>query len=87
MKLSMYSVKDHLTGFMSPVLEQNDAVAMRNFAMACDISRSDKSLMSWKPSDYSLYRIADFDSDTGALTPLIPPVLVCNGDSIGGSHG
>ncbi|WGL31259.1 nonstructural protein [Dipodfec virus UOA04_Rod_845] len=84
----MYCIRDSLVGFMTPVLEQNDAVAMRSFAMACDSFRSDKSLMSWKPSDYSLYHIADFDSETGLVSPITPPLLVCNGDSVavGGSH-
>ncbi|UPW41959.1 nonstructural protein [Dipodfec virus RodF1_56] len=85
MNLFMYSVRDALTGFMTPVLEQNDAVAMRNFSMSCDVARRDSSLMSWKPSDFSLYCIASFDSDTGILTPVNPVRLVCNGDSVGGN--
>lgn len=77
----MYCVRDCLTGFMSPTLEQSDPVAMRNFEMAVDSIKRDRSLMAFRPSDYSLYRIADFDSDTGEIVPTFPPVTVCTGDS------
>lgn len=78
MKYGMYCIRDVLTGFMTPVLEQNAACAMRNFRMAC--SRPD-SLMNHKASDFSIYHIADFDSDTGILYPISPIELVCNGGS------
>lgn len=84
MILSVYSVRDRLVGFLTPVLEQNDAIAMRNFSMACDKSSHDSTLMTWKPSDYSLYRIASFDSDSGLISPVSPPELVCSGDSFRG---
>lgn len=84
MMYSMYSVRDALTGFMTPVLEHNDPVAVRNFSMACDRIKADQSVMAWRPSDFALYRIAEFNSETGELRPLVPPVLVCNGDSVGG---
>lgn len=88
MKFFVYAVRDVLTGFMTPTLEQNDAVALRNFAMACDFSKRDVSLMAHKPSDFSLFRIASFDSETGVLSPIVPIELVCSGDSLGGqNHG
>lgn len=77
----MYSIRDRLTGFMTPVIEQSDPVAMRNFRMACDVHRCDSSVMSFEPSDFSLYHIADFDSSTGVLTPVSPVVLVCSAGS------
>lgn len=77
----MYSIRDRLVGFMTPTIEQSDPVAMRNFQMACDSAKRDRSLMAFRPSDYSLYRIADFDSDSGELIPSFPPVTVCSGDS------
>lgn len=81
MILHVYSVRDRLTGFMTPTVESSDPVAMRNFEMACSSLNRDKSLMSFKPSDYSLYRIADYDTDTGELIPSFPPVTICSGDS------
>lgn len=81
MLLHLYCVRDVLSGFMTPVLEQNDAIAMRNFQMACDSARSDQTLMTWRPSDYSLYRVASFDTDTGVISPVSPIEVVCVGGS------
>lgn len=78
MIFGVYSIRDVLTGFMTPVLEQNAASAMRNFRMAC--SRSE-SLMNHAPSDFSIYHIADFDSSTGIITPISPIQIVCVGGS------
>lgn len=83
MILRMYSIHDSLTGFMTPVLEQNDPSAMRNFSMAC---QQGQSLMSYRPSDFTLYHIADFDSISGELLPQVPAEVVCRGDSFGGNH-
>lgn len=84
MIFSVYSVRDHLTGFMTPVLEANDPVAVRNFSMACDKMKADSSVMAWRSSDFALFKIATFDSDSGLMTPIQPPELVVNGDSVGG---
>ncbi|WGL31294.1 nonstructural protein [Dipodfec virus UOA04_Rod_862] len=84
MIFQVYSVRDHLTGFMTPVLEQNEAVAVRNFSMACDRLKVDSSVMAWRPSDFALYQIGSFDSDSGLVAPLSPPKLICNGDSVSG---
>lgn len=77
MILPMYSVRDALTGFMTPILEQNDAAAMRNFRVACE--QVGPSLMYARSEQFSLYRIAHFDMDTGVLTPVVPPEIVCQG--------
>lgn len=74
----LYSIRDELSGFLTPVIEQNDAIAMRNFRMAC--SSAGNSLMSWRPSDFSLYCLATFDSLSGAVVPLNPIEIVCRGE-------
>ncbi len=79
MIFSVYSIRDELTGFLSPVVEQNDAIAMRNFRHACD-SNPDTSLMSWEPTSYCLYRIATFDTDSGVVAPITPIELICRGE-------
>lgn len=81
MIFSVYSIRDHLTGFMTPVLEQSDAVAMRNFEMSCAEMSGQRSLMTFRPSDFSLYRIATFDTDSGLFSVVSPPELVCQGGS------
>lgn len=81
MIFGMYSIRDSLTGFMTPVLEQNDASALRNFRMACDSypQESGRSVMRWKPSDFSFFKIADFDSESGEITPIVPPRFISSG--------
>lgn len=81
MRFRMYSIRDRLSGFMTPVLEQSDSVAMRNFRMACDSQKRDSSVIAFKPDDFSLYHIADFNSETGFLQPTNPIELICSGGS------
>lgn len=82
MIFQMYSIQDRLSGFQTPVLEQSDPMAMRNFAMACDVVKRESSVMAFRPADFSLYRIASFDTSSGQLTPLVPIELVCSGSSL-----
>lgn len=77
----VYAIRDRLTGFMTPSIESSDPVAMRSFEMVCSSHNSEKYVTAFKPSDFSLYRIADYDTDTGELIPTFPPVTVCSGDS------
>lgn len=88
MKFGMYSIRDFLTGYMTPVIEQSDAVALRNFEMACDRSSAHgSSLIAWRPDDFCLLKIAEFDNDSGKLTPIDPPEFIANGHSVPGRHG
>lgn len=83
MRLRMYAVHDSLSGFMTPVVEESDPVAVRNFRMACDSVGSSATLMSYNPLDFSLYHIADYDSATGIVTPVVPLELICRGEKNG----
>lgn len=87
MTFGMYSIRDALVGYMTPVLESNDAIAMRNFAMALSRPPESDSLMSWRPADYDLFLVARFDSETGAVAPVTPPVLVASGVSLAPKKG
>lgn len=78
MIFSIYSIKDQLTGFLTPSFDQNDASAMRNFSFA--LRRSDLLLGSY-PQHYDLYCLGTFDSDTGCIMP-IDPQIVCTGSSL-----
>lgn len=79
MILSVYAVRDDLSGFLTPTFEQNDAIAMRNFQMATDSARRDSTLLGFRPSDFTLYKIATFDSDSGVISPLMPVELIMRG--------
>lgn len=76
----MYALCDALTGFLTPTVDQSDASAIRNFRMACD-SHVNSSLISFKPDDFSLYHLADFDSSSGVVTSVNPPRMVVSGRS------
>ena len=78
MRLGLYSIKDAKTGFMTPVLEQNDAAALRNFSHA--VNQPD-SLMHDCPNDFTLFKVSDFDTDVGILA--IPnPTLVADASEV-----
>ena len=67
----LYSIKDAKTSFLPVTLDVNDASAVRNFEHAV---RQPDSLLRSHPNDYALYRVADFDTDTGNVNPYFPPV-------------
>lgn len=75
----MYSIRDELSGFMAPALDGSDALALRGFSLALDSYGKQPNAMTFRPSDFSLYRIATFDTETGTVTPLVPAVLVSRG--------
>lgn len=72
----IYSIRDIKTGFMIPTMDNNDESAFRNFAFS--IGNSD-SLFTYFPSDFSLYCLAAFDSDSGLISPLSLPRYVGSG--------
>lgn len=63
----IYSVKDECVGYDRPIMFDNDHVAIRNFGLAIE---DENSYIYKFPSDYSIWHIADFDCDTGILTPV-----------------
>lgn len=78
MKLGLYSIKDAKTGFMTPVLEQNDASALRNFSHSVNEA---VSLMHDCPNDFSLFKVAIFDTDKG-VEPLTSPILIVDASEV-----
>lgn len=67
MTFGVYSIRDIKSGFLTPTVEMNDAIALRNFAHA--VQNSD-SILFTHFKDFALYKIGTFDSDTGLLAPL-----------------
>lgn len=64
MIFGIYAVRDLKTGFLTPTFDLNDQSAMRNFEHA---AQNTQSLFFTHSSDYSLYRIGSYDSDTGLI--------------------
>lgn len=79
MKFNVYSIRDIKTGFLSPTFEINDAVAVRNFSHAVQQSGS---VLFTHASDFQLFHIGTFDSDSGKLMPLELPILIAEGKDL-----
>lgn len=73
MKYIVYSVRDRLVGFGALLPDTSPDNAKRNFALA----------MRTNPAadDYDLYSIAEYDTQTGYITPFPVPVLILTGHS------
>lgn len=82
MKKGLFAVKDRLNGFMNVFLEDNDDVAKRGFLVGL-ASQPEGSLFYVHPDDYSLYRLATIDLESGAiLLEAVPQWIVSGDDSI-----
>lgn len=79
MKLGVYAMKDNLSGFVTPTFESNDEVAKRNFAYA--ISHKDTLLYAQK-KDFDLYKIGEYDTETGHLIPLESVEMLLQGSAV-----
>lgn len=73
MKYPVYSIRDAKTGFMTPTVDMNDVAAARNFEHAV---MNSASLMNSHPGDYALYRIGEFDSESGKIEPCLPEHVI-----------
>ena len=75
---SIYVVRDLKTGFMTPTTDFNDASARRNFEHAV-MQRN--SLMYTHAEDYELFKIGQYDSDTGYIESQMP-TMICAGTDV-----
>lgn len=66
MKYGVYCIRDIKSGWLSPTVDVNDQVAIRNFAYA--VQHND--MFSDFANDYSLYQIGVFDTDTGEISSV-----------------
>ncbi len=68
MKINYYAVKDELANrFLAPTLIKSDELALRQFRSQIN------NIELWKdnPSDFSLYRLGEWDDETGILVSSI----------------
>lgn len=78
MKYPMYCIRDiKATDFGIPVIDINDETAKRSFAIRL---HNDNSL-SFRPSDYELYSIGEYDTETGHIESCFPE-FICTGDEV-----
>lgn len=75
MKYGLYSILDHKTGFLPVNADQNDQSARRNFEHAIQ----QPGILNTHAEDFELYKVGEFDNETGILTPLPVKELICEG--------
>lgn len=64
MTLTMYALKDELNGFTTPIPFMNEELAKRYLK---DQYMSNPTVKN-TPEDFSLWKVGEFDSETGAYT-------------------
>ena len=74
MVYNVYSVLDVNVGYGVPVVQDNDAVAMRSFENGC-LDKS--SVWHTHSGDFHLHCIGTFNTDSGELVPC-PPRKICS---------
>lgn len=80
MKYPMFCMRDEKVGFGQPMIHMSESIARRDFAYK--MTRPD-SLMDFAPKEFSLYRVGEFDTESGKIEPCIPE-FVCNGVDVYG---
>lgn len=80
MLLGVYAIRDAKSGFLAPTVDQNGDSAIRNFSHA--VMTTNDSLFFTHASDFSLWHIADYETDSGCITPLVPPIHLVDADQI-----
>ena len=84
MKMNIYSIRDVKTGKFSAIdIQERDEVEIRGFAYAIN---GGNEIMAFKPKDFDLYKLGEYDYATGVITPLSMPELIVNGESVVGDN-
>lgn len=71
MKLPLYSMKDELNGFTCPIPLPNDEIATRYLK---DQTNENPTIRN-SPEHFSIWKVGEFDSETGKIQPLEMPQL------------
>ena len=75
---TLYSVFDSVAGFYSPVfMAENDAHATRMMESSIDLKHK---------ADFTLWMVARFNTDTGAITESREPRLIEKGINLKGNE-
>lgn len=72
MTRGVYTVRDEASGlFMQLQTNDNNDVAIRSF----DFAMQSNELMRFRPEDFSLWYLGDYDDVTGILTSKDPMII------------
>jgi len=75
MKYAVFAIRDEvMESYRTPFLMENIEAAKRSLRVA--VSRPEPLDLKDSPSDYSLWLVAHWSSDTAMYTPVVPPILV-----------
>lgn len=78
MKYPVFTIKDQCTWFWQPFVADTEAAARREFGnMICNGSGA----ASFRPGDFDLYRIGEFDSEEGTIVGETSPKWLVNGQA------
>lgn len=69
----VYSVRDDKAGFGQPQVSLNEPTMIRSFAHQIN---QPGSILEFASSDYSLYEIGSFDTDSGEFKPVLPRFII-----------
>lgn len=78
MIFGLYVIRDEKTEFMQPMVDSNTATAIRNFSVA--MRKHD--VMNSFPVEFSLYRIGEYNSETGTIKALEQPEFIIQGSDV-----
>lgn len=78
----VYAMRDTRVGFMNPFVEVNDSAATRGFENAI---LSGEGYFARYAGDFDLYRLGEFDTESGVISALSTPAFVVAGSSF--KHG
>lgn len=74
MKVDLYAIQDVVAEkFNTPFASENELTAKRTVARACLV---DEGFIN-NPEDYRLFKIGEYDPETGQVVPESTPKLVC----------
>lgn len=84
MKYGLYAMRDSATRqFLSITIDMNNDVAMRNF----DFAMANNAQLKFRPSDFALYRLGDYDTESGHIECQQPECLRLGTESEVYNHG
>lgn len=75
MVTGLYAIKDAKSTFMPCTVDVNDATAIRNFEHA--VCQKD-SILASHPNDFALFKVGEYDNESGVISPVFPPMLLCD---------
>lgn len=74
----VYCIRDTKVGYGNPYLSLNEMTAKRDFAFR--VNNTD--MLAFAPADYELYKLGEFETNTGRFTLLTVPEFVVSGTSV-----